>query len=257
MVRERPLPLPKENIYGHLNRLHWIRHFLDKNQRILEFGCGTGYMITFPLRKIGFNVVGVDTDDKSIGFGLSQLNSDQLPFLRTCSLSEINDEFEVIIASEVLEHIPDSDLDSQLEEVKKILVKDGLFLVTVPNGYGWFELEHFLWWGVGIGSLLEKLKIVSAVQKLKSIFGCDAIDAVYPSTLSSSPHVQRFTLKSITEKLTSKGFRIVECQGSVLICGPFSNLLFSGVGPVLRINIWLGGKLTRFASGFYLACRKR
>ena len=33
---------PRENVYGHQQRLHWLRDHLLEGDRIVEFGCGTG-----------------------------------------------------------------------------------------------------------------------------------------------------------------------------------------------------------------------
>lgn len=41
---------PKENIYGHIKRLEWIKEFISKDDLVVEFGCGTGYMIIYYLR---------------------------------------------------------------------------------------------------------------------------------------------------------------------------------------------------------------
>ena len=54
--------------------------------------------------------------------------------------------------SEVLEHLHDDELDALLGEVRSRLAPGGRLLVTVPNGYGWFEMEHFFWWRLGWGN---------------------------------------------------------------------------------------------------------
>jgi SAM-dependent methyltransferase len=58
---------PKENIYGHIKRLEWIKEFISKDDLVVEFGCGTGYMIIYPLLKDGYNIIDLDT--KSIEYG--------------------------------------------------------------------------------------------------------------------------------------------------------------------------------------------
>ena len=63
------VPLPQENAYGSVKRLEWIRDRLDPSRRAVELGCGTGYMLTYPLRVWAYDVVGVDLDVPSIEYG--------------------------------------------------------------------------------------------------------------------------------------------------------------------------------------------
>jgi hypothetical protein len=87
------------------------------------------------------------------------------------------------------------------------------------------------------------------------LFG-EYVDAFHPSTLSTSPHVRRFTMCGIQDKLVEKGFKIIEVKGSVLFCGPFSHVLLTGIKPIMRLNVWLGGKMPKIAAAFYVASRK-
>ena len=77
----------------------------------------------------------------------------------------------------------------------------------------------------------------------------------YLSTLDSSPHVQRFTYDTIQDLLLGQGFEITDRTGSVLFAGPVSNMLFTGMVPVMKLNCALGQRLPRFASGFFMGCR--
>ncbi len=47
--------VPRENIYGHRQRLYWLRDHLRTEDRAVEFGCGTGRLITIPLRAWGYD----------------------------------------------------------------------------------------------------------------------------------------------------------------------------------------------------------
>ena len=249
-----------ENVYGSRQRIDWIARHLRRSDVVLEVGCGTGYMICRPLARLGYDVHGIDIDAASVERGQSLLREEGLDpsILAAHSLSASALTPDALIVSEVLEHLHDPELEGLLAEVRARLAPGGRLLVTVPNGYGWFELEQLLWWRVGLGSLLFRSGICHLVEKTKSRWlGPEAVAAGPPSTLSSSPHVQRFTYRSITRRLAAAGFDVVERRGSVVFSGPFSNLLFAGVGPVLAANARWGGRLGPFASGFMLACRRR
>ena len=116
-------------------------------------------------------------------------------------------------------------------------------------------MEKYLWFDLGIGRLLTILKLPQIISKAKKILLGPNIDFEYPSTLSDSPHVQRFTLKSILALLNKNDFEILDKTGSVLFAGPFSNIFFTGIKPMMNINCMLGKCFPRIAAGFYVACK--
>ena len=97
--------------------------------------------------------------------------------------------------------------------------------------------------------------VTRAVPRLKRLL-LGVEPEVHLSTLSPSPHVQRFTLGSICALLEAHGFIVSEATGSVLVCGPFSNLAFTGLGPVMRLNAALGARFPQAAAGFFLRATK-
>lgn len=251
--------LPKENIYGHSKRLKWIVSHIDRTGTIIELGCGTGYMITLSLAEMGYSILGIDLDEKSIRFGRKIFQDKGLSpdIVHNVDIADLDVSTDVIIASEVLEHITTSQLPHVLFLINKRLKPGGQFLVTVPNGFGWFEIEKYLWFDLSIGRVLTILKLPQIISKVKKILLGPNIDFEYPSTLSDSPHVQRFTLKSILAVLNENDFEIIDSTGSVLFAGPFSNLFFTGIKPVMKINCALGKWFPRIAAGFYVACKKK
>jgi len=247
-----------ENIYGHLSRLDFLKRHISKNASVLEFGCGTGCMVTLPLVLEGYDVTGIDLDEKSIEYGRHAFEDNNCdPKRLVCKrIEDLPDKFDVIIASEVLEHIPNSQIDNKLKCIFDKLKYNGVLLVTVPNGYGWFELESFLWFGAKVGWVLERSQLIKVWYKMKySLFGVYR-DCPYLSTLSSSPHVQHFTLSGIKRLLQNNGFEITDTEGTVLFAGPISDTLFTGIEPVMVANRWLGRHLKTIAAGFMLCARK-
>ena len=264
----RPLPagsppLPGENIYGHVSRLKWFAEHIAPNDRVVEFGCGTGYMISYPLRTRGYDVVGIDIDATSIEYGQGLLQRAGLnpQTLRTIDLTDLDGPFDAVIASEVFEHLDDDLLAASLDLIHDKLCIGGRLLVTVPNGWGWFELEALVWNRLGVGNFLQRRAARGAAcgvfaQAKRRVTGDYVADAL-ASTLAQSPHVRRFTLRSIQRTVAAHGFEIIEARGSVLVCGPLSDLSLTGVGRVMEYNRWLGERLPWVAAGFYVAAVRR
>jgi len=230
--------LPHENIYGHLNRVRWFERHLRRDDRILEVGCGTGNRITLPLLAWGYDAVGIDIDEPSIAYGKRRFEAQGLDSgrLRHCALADVEGTFDVIIVSEVLEHLDDAAGSMLLAEIRAALNPGGRLLVTVPNGYGWFELESFLWHKTGLGFLLTYSGIAPAIRRLRIPFAAEPTFGTVPSSLSAAPHVQRFTLNKIKALLAEAEFEVTDATGSVLACGPFSDMLFTGFSRVMALN---------------------
>jgi SAM-dependent methyltransferase len=254
-----PSEIP-ENIYGHKKRLLWIMEKINKyasdrpksDIKVLEIGCGTGIMLSIPLASLGYNVLGIDIDEKSVNFATSVNPFENAQFLCT-DAAELKGNYDFIILSEVLEHLDAP--ESLLKISHGLLREQGFLLISVPNGYGCFEFEQFLWERLRLGEAIERLKIMWIISMLKQkLTGRE--ESALLSSFSTSPHVQRFNLGKIKQMITAVGFRILEVEGSTLFAGKFSNLLFTGFKLPVKINNALGSFFKSIASGFYLCCCK-
>lgn len=252
-----PVLGPRENVYGSVKRLDWIRRHLNPGDRVVDLGCGTGYMITLPLLRAGVDVTGVDLDLESVALGREIFTAAGQPAerLRTEPLQEVEGSFDAAIVSEVFEHQSDAQFDELAGIVAAKLNPGGRLLVTVPNGYGWFELESALWYRLGIGRLLTRLNVVKLAGLINHRLTGGYLDAAHPSSLDGSPHVQRFTPGSIRRRLTSAGFEVESVSGTAVFAGPFTASLLTGVAPFMRANNALASRLPWIASGFLVSAR--
>ena len=123
---------------------------LKPGDRVLDAGCGSGRHLTEAFRSQGVQVVGIDREHEDLvkarnmmrcmqkegeggdgAWGVFSADLTRLPFS--------DQSFDVVICSEVLEHIPD---DSQaIDEIIRVLKRGESLVVSVPR----FFPEKICW----------------------------------------------------------------------------------------------------------------
>jgi SAM-dependent methyltransferase len=114
---------------------YWsIKRYLDINanpdQRILEVGCGMGYL-TFSINKSGFNAIGLDLSIPAIEKAKSKYGNNFILTDINGYSQKSNEKYDVIIATEVIEHIPD--IYEFLNSLNNLLNVNGKIILTTPN----------------------------------------------------------------------------------------------------------------------------
>lgn len=125
------LYLLEENHWWHINKRGLVNHFIrqylsDKDNKILDVGCGTGKNIeTFS--KSG-ECYGIDSSPEAIAFckkrGIKKAvlgSIEKVPFPKQ--------SFNIVTALDVLEHVDDS---KSLKEIHRISKEKGIVIITVP-----------------------------------------------------------------------------------------------------------------------------
>lgn len=109
---------------------HKIRKLALKNDiKVLNIGPGNGYFELL-CKSNNYSVTALDPSEKTI----ERLKKSNIEGV-TGSIDAIpfpTEEFDFVVASEVLEHIPDPDLGKGLQEILRVLKPQGWFLGTVP-----------------------------------------------------------------------------------------------------------------------------
>jgi SAM-dependent methyltransferase len=106
-----------------------------KNKNILDIGCGAG-AIDFYLAKKGARVLGIDVSGKAIEEcrkSAEMMGLEKKTFFEVIDFSKksLNQKFDIIICSEVLEHIKDDRL--VVRKIKTSLQRNGVVVVSVPS----------------------------------------------------------------------------------------------------------------------------
>ena len=120
-----------------------------RNEAILDLGCGQGFMLRY-LQSAGFtNLSGVDISEEQVKIakerGFNVFHADVMSFLK-----EHVDEYEIIVAIDIIEHFKKEELYELLLLIQQALKPGGLFIIQTPNGDGlmpnyviYGDLTHF------------------------------------------------------------------------------------------------------------------
>jgi SAM-dependent methyltransferase len=107
-----------------------------KQQRILNVGCGTGGLISL-FEQYG-EVTNIDTSPEAIKY-CSQKGHKNVHLLPSGPLPYADKTFDLVLATDVLEHIED-DL-AALQDWRRVMKDDGTLIMTVP-AYQWLWSAH-------------------------------------------------------------------------------------------------------------------
>lgn len=204
-----------------------IKKYLKKKEsqiKILDVGCGNGN-ISLPLASLGFQVLGIDLDRKSIE-NVKRRNKFKNAQFEVKNIKDISEKekFDCIIASEVIEHITNP--LQFLNFLKKILDLKGILIISIPNGTSLEENIRKFTTHTSFGRKIKKiLKKKIREEKIQ--------------TLAQSPHLHFFSLSQFKKLLALAGFEILTLQNSAAIFKEAYYLF-------LRFFIKRGSKLFHF-----------
>ena len=104
-----------------------------KGLKILDIGCGGG-LISEPMARLGAKVTGIDASEKNVK--IAEIHSKKSGLVinylnKSPEQLKINEEFDIILNLEVVEHV--ENLDLYLSSCKNLLKKDGLMFTATLN----------------------------------------------------------------------------------------------------------------------------
>lgn len=123
-----------------------FRHIpLPIGKKVLDVGCGGGFFLRI-CQKLGATTQGIEPSpvaaEKASSFGLNVFNG-------TIEDFETDERFDVITASQVLEHVPDP--LATLTRMKSLLAPGGMIWIAVPNAAcRWAEALGWKWDGADL-----------------------------------------------------------------------------------------------------------
>ena len=112
-------------------RIGLLTRHIKPNTRVLEIGCGIGYL-TGELSRTGASISAIDISPDLVKIAKENIKAPNVTFKidNAYNTTFLNNEFDLIVGSSVLHHL---DIDKALSEFYRILKDDGVIIFTEPN----------------------------------------------------------------------------------------------------------------------------
>jgi SAM-dependent methyltransferase len=246
-------PQEPENLWGYAKRLRFVRSVIAEafpkrdaqSLRLLDVGCGNGSQLALPLVRAGFRLTGVDLDAASIEHARSLAKGAANARFVCGPVEQLasGETFDVVILSEVLEHLTEPSV--LLRGSVERMGRGAVLVVTVPNGYGEFELDSWMFRKLRLQSLVERL----ARSERRVVGSTDNHEC---------GHVQFFTRRRLARLFDECGLSLVREEASVLFAGPLAGHTLARSPRFIEWNARVTARLPlSLSSGWYFALRRK
>ncbi len=244
----------REDLWGYAKRLRFVREAMRdafpraeaRRLRVLDVGCGNGSQLALPLARGAAEIylTGIDTDARSIEHA-KQLAEDAANVEFICGRVEdlpFSQPFDVVILSEVLEHMKRP--EGLLAASARLMEQNGIMIVTVPNGYGEFEIDSWMF---------RKLRLQRVVDKLAR----HKSEPLGSTDNHESGHVQFFTRSRLKRLFRAHGLVPFKEGAGSLLAGPIVGHVVARSTRLIDWNARITNRLPpQFASAWYFALRR-
>ncbi|MCX6160782.1 MAG: methyltransferase domain-containing protein [Ignavibacteriae bacterium] len=217
--------------------------------RVLEIGCGNGN-ICIALGSLGYDVLGIDMDDVSIGNAASRNKFSNVRFeVKDAEKFNPADKFDAVVCSEVLEHLHEP--ERMVKVLSGLLKPGGILVATVPNGWGPRELlitrpvQFLMKHGFG--------KIITGLKKLLGFK-----NATLQSASGDLEHIQFFSKGGLTKMIKGYGFSQIKFGHANFVESVFPySIIAKKIKGLQKLDCAIADILPYFMTcGFYSAWKK-
>jgi SAM-dependent methyltransferase len=204
-----------ESAYGLQKRIDFCAEVIAAHRPrfVLDVGCGTGTNLTRPLaeRFPEVRFAGVDSDAATIRYARETHVLPNLEFRVEGDPGASAGKADLVIASEVVEHVEDP--DAFLAALRGQLAAGGRMIVTMPNGLGPFEAVSM------VEVLLRLSGAFDLLRSVKRTIARQNPAAAGRDTLAISPHLNFFSHRQATDLFARAGLSVEAYRARTFLCG--------------------------------------
>ena len=124
--------IEEKSRYDTERRKRLILENADKCSKVLEIGCGYGFLVN-ELKTAGYTVDGIEISDsrREIAKEICQKNIFNINLMEDNIPNNMRQKYDAILLFQVLEHIINPKIF--LKNIKELLSSDGIVIIEVPN----------------------------------------------------------------------------------------------------------------------------
>ena len=195
-----------------------------KPKSLLDVGCGDGKLIYEILNNNNLqvsikDVIGIDTDNRAIEFAKIFNSTNNAQFISGDIHQYTHEPFDLIILTEVIEHMDDQNAAEFLKKIHSLIASDKHFIITVPSLNIPLQSKHYKHYDKSsLEALLKDLFIIEKLFYIDSTkLYLKAIKQIY--MLLDDFKLQR--LKKIVFSYYKKKFMLTSektCQHIMVLC---------------------------------------
>ncbi len=127
-------------------------------QRLLDVGCGTGGFLRWAVESGRFaSIAGADLGSDAIDFARRRVPEADLRVAPMRELPFADASFDLVVSHDVLQHVPEPEVDESLRELRRVLAPGGAVLLRT-NGSRRLRVERDDWRAYSRDALAETLE---------------------------------------------------------------------------------------------------
>lgn len=117
-----------------------------KGKEVLDVGCSGGWMIEEIIRQKSKNYTGIDTNKDSIKLAKKKYPNGKFLVGSAIKIPFKDNSFDVVLAFDVLEHIPVRTEKTMFAEINRVLKPKGSLLLSTPQRSFWGTILDPAWY---------------------------------------------------------------------------------------------------------------
>lgn len=116
----------------HINRYNFANQFV-KDKDVLDIACGSGYGTNILHEAGAKSILGVDISEEAVTYCKGKYPLINFSVGSVEKIPAQDDSIDVLVSFETIEHVDENTQEKFMQEINRVLRKDGIFVLSTPN----------------------------------------------------------------------------------------------------------------------------